>query len=85
MKKVYLFTGLAATLVMAGCASNGDRYYVANQPAVTEPATIYCVQEGGQLEFATEHGERLTFCKVGDNDRVEQWQYYNEHHYHAKN
>lgn len=80
MKKVYVFTGLAVSFLVAGCANQGGRYHVANELAVTEPATIYCVQEGGAIEFANEHGERMTYCSFGNNKRVEQWAYYNQHH-----
>ncbi|CAH0536967.1 DUF333 domain-containing protein [Vibrio marisflavi] len=79
MKKVYVFTGLAVSLFLSGCASQDEKYHVAGEPAVTESATIYCVQEGGTISFANANGERQTFCDH-DNNHVEQWAYYNQHH-----
>ncbi|MEP8023235.1 DUF333 domain-containing protein, partial [Vibrio parahaemolyticus] len=41
---------------------------------------VYCVQQGGELDTVSENGERVTYCVLSDDERVEQWEYYRNNH-----
>ncbi len=79
MKKTTLVTAVAAAMVLAGCstyegATRSNEYTAAN------PAAVYCVQQGGELDTVTENGERVTYCQLSENERFEQWEYYRNNH-----
>ncbi|MDW2210605.1 DUF333 domain-containing protein, partial [Vibrio sp. 2025] len=38
------------------------------------------VQQGGELDTVSENGERVTYCVLSDDERVEQWEYYRNNH-----
>lgn len=79
MKKT-CFVLAASTLVLAGCASESN-YGEANKPlSMANPAAVYCVQQGGELDTVTENEERVTYCVLPNGDRVEQWDYYRQNH-----
>ncbi len=75
MKKTSLMMVVAVTAVLAGCSTYDTEY----TPAAN-PASVYCVRQGGKLEAFTENGGRVTYCVFSDDERVEQWQFYRDNH-----
>lgn len=75
MKKTNLMMAMAVTAVLSGCSS-----YDAEYTSAANPASVYCVQQGGELETFTENGGRVTYCVFSEDERVEQWQYYRDNH-----
>lgn len=81
MNKTYLLAILGAA-ALAGCASDGEdsREYT----SLANPASVFCVQQGGELEMDTMNDRRMTYCVTengeGEKERVEQWEYYRAHH-----
>ncbi|WGV98386.1 DUF333 domain-containing protein [Vibrio sp. YMD68] len=76
MKKTYIFASLAAVAVLAGCSSEPDEYEVKEYTSIANPASVYCVQQGGELDTVTENELRVTYCAFSEEDRTEQWEYY---------
>ncbi len=77
MKKTSLMMAMAGTMVLAGCSTyDGSTEYT----SVANPAAVYCVQQGGELDTVSENGERVTYCVLSDDERVEQWEYYRNNH-----
>lgn len=77
-----LFTiiGLSTALALAGCASEDNPYKPTKYQAASNPASVYCVESGGELEMLTLEGQRTTFCVLNNGERVEQWEYYKQNH-----
>ncbi len=75
MKKTSLMTTMAVIAVLAGCSSYDTEY-----TSTANPASVYCVQQGGELDTVTEGGARVTYCVFSEDERVEQWQYYRDNH-----
>ena len=79
MKKTFLLLFLAV-LALSGCKvqnkSTGENP-LQNQVGIANPASIYCEQEGGQLEIRTdEQGNQIAFCIFADNSECEEWKFF---------
>ncbi|MGR5236437.1 putative hemolysin [Vibrio alfacsensis] len=80
MKKTSLMTAVATAMVLAGCSTYEGATRSTEYTPASNPAAVYCVQQGGELETVTENGERVTYCLLSENERVEQWEYYRNNH-----
>jgi len=80
MKKTCFAISIASIAVLAGCAAEPDEYEVKGYTSMANPASVYCVQQGGKLETVTENEERLTYCLLPNDERIEEWEYYRQNH-----
>ncbi|MBR9876306.1 MAG: DUF333 domain-containing protein [Vibrionaceae bacterium] len=80
MNKTSLMMIMAVTAGLAGCSAYDGATRSTEYTSAANPASVYCVQQGGELETVTENGERVTYCVFSDDKRVEQWGYYQENH-----
>lgn len=80
MKKTSLMTAVAATMVLAGCSTYEGATRSTEYTSAANPAAVYCVQQGGELKTVTENGQRVTYCLLSENERIEQWEYYRNNH-----
>jgi putative hemolysin len=80
MKKAVLVTAVAAAMVLTGCSTYEGATRSNEYTSAANPAAVYCVQQGGELDTMTENGERVTYCLLSENERVEQWEYYRKNH-----
>jgi len=68
-----LVVGLTVVVLLtAGC--NGD----VEDPEVANPASVFCVEQGGEVEIVDEEGGQVGYCILPDGTRVEEWQYFRE-------
>ncbi len=75
-----MIPALLSSIVLIGCSSEPDKYDVEDYDETTSPASLYCVQEGGTLEMVTENNVRMTYCVLSEDEKVEQWEFYNNNH-----
>lgn len=80
MKKVLLLSLICGSVVLTGCAREKTEYTVENWDPITSEASMYCVQEGHQIERSTENGIRVTNCKLSEDEKYEIWEYYKMSH-----
>lgn len=66
MKKIMT---VAAILVLSGCTATEKP----RQLGMTNPASTYCVKQGGTLEIRTEPGGQVGYCHLPDGRVVEEW------------
>lgn len=77
IKRSIIVSVLISSALLVGCASSEpDKYEVKEYDATTNPASLYCVQQGGELEMVTEDKKRVTYCTFSADDKTEQWEYY---------
>ncbi|MEN9802324.1 MAG: hypothetical protein RLZ37_1449 [Actinomycetota bacterium] len=51
-------------------SDSGDSTQIAN------PASEFCVEQGGTLEIVDEADGQVGYCTLPDGTRVEEWEYY---------
>ncbi len=82
MKTLNLLIGLGVATILSGCSNSGssDEYAVENDEPVSNRASVYCVQQGGELQAFDENNSRLTYCVFSEDEKYEQWAYYDDNH-----
>lgn len=53
MKKTALVTAVAAVMVLAGCSTYEGATRSNEYTSAANPAAVYCVQQGGELDTVT--------------------------------
>ncbi|MEI2263644.1 putative hemolysin [Erwinia sp. CGal63] len=74
MRKSMLFIGV---LLATGCAQN------AGKPAsltMKNPATAYCVAQGGKTEIVTTSKGQAGYCTLPSGERIDEWTLYRRDH-----
>lgn len=68
-------TLLLATM-LAGCTGGATEEQLPEH-GLANPASEYCIEQGGRLEFrADEDGGELGFCVFADGSECEEWAYF---------
>lgn len=44
---------------------------------IANPASTFCVEQGGTVEIVDEAGGQVGYCNLPDGTRVEEWEYFN--------
>ncbi|MEN9505401.1 MAG: hypothetical protein RI958_1327 [Actinomycetota bacterium] len=76
-----LLAAVPFLVVLAGCSDDVEPS--TTTPDTTEdtvqianPASQYCIDQGGTLEIVTEEGGEVGYCNLPDGTRVDEWEYY---------
>lgn len=79
MIKLNWLIGLGAAGVLAGCAGSNepDKYDVESYEPISNPASVYCAQKEGKLLAFNENNERIMYCVFSEDEKYEQWEFYN--------
>lgn len=64
---------LLAPIMFVGCRSH-DRQ--SNIAVASNPASVYCTQQGGMRDVVREHGINVPYCLFPDGNRVDEWSFY---------
>lgn len=87
MKKTFFLLFLVS-FALAGCLTqtkptnqnqltNTDKTDGENQIGLSNPASVYCAEQGGRLEIRTDtEGGQTGFCVFEDNSECEEWSYF---------
>lgn len=44
---------------------------------IANPASEYCVAQGGSVEIVDEANGQVGYCNLPDGQRIEEWEYFN--------
>ncbi|MDB1126326.1 putative hemolysin [Vibrio algarum] len=82
MKKLNWLVGLGAVAILAGCAGSNepDEYDVESYDPISNPASVFCVQQNGELQAFDENDQRVMYCVLSEDEKYEQWEYYKENY-----
>ncbi|MDD5071388.1 MAG: DUF333 domain-containing protein [Patescibacteria group bacterium] len=77
MKKLFIFTILIVSLVLSGCI----RQVVKETPdesgaQLANPASQYCLEQGGELEIRENADGQYGVCKFSDGSECEEWAFF---------
>lgn len=76
MKLMPLLCAVSGSMLLVGCNATLDDYRERSYTSMANPASVYCAQQQGQLQTVTEEGQRITYCVLPNEDRIEQWEYF---------
>ena len=48
-------------------------------PGMANPASVYCMKQGGTLEMREEAGGTVGYCRLPDGTLIEEWAYFRDH------
>lgn len=68
MKNIVLFAALAASLMACSTVQQPPA-----QVGLANPASQYCIEQGGRLEIKDEHSGQVGYCHLPDGSIVEEW------------
>lgn len=72
---------IAIVVLGASCADDDDDTPPATTTAagLANPASEFCVSQGGEVEIVTEADGEVGYCNLPDGTRVEEWEYFRAH------
>jgi putative hemolysin len=78
MKTIIISTlSLAILLCLVGCTASPSTVEPAQQAGLPNPASVYCEEQGGQLEIITaEDGSQSGLCLFPDGSRCDEWAFF---------
>ena len=79
MKKIILsgFSGLFASILLAGCTTTQQPdSNSAPSLGTANPASAYCINQGGKLEIRNESNGQVGYCHLKNGQVVEEWEYF---------
>lgn len=67
---------LLATTALAACGSDTGPPDTTRDVGLANPASVYCVQQGGTVEIVDEADGQVGYCTLPDGTRIEEWEYF---------
>jgi putative hemolysin len=75
MTRQTLAFALAASVGLLACGS--DTETPGTTPSeLANPASEFCVEQGGSVEIVSEAGGEVGYCNLPDGTRIEEWEYF---------
>jgi len=72
MKNILLLGAIVASL--AACSATPNKEMTPPKIGMANPASKYCVEQGGQLEIKNEANGQVGYCKLPNGKVVEEWE-----------
>ena len=66
---------IAPVSVLAACGDDAEPTDTTST-GIANPASQYCVEQGGAVEIVDEAGGEVGYCNLPDGTRIEEWEYY---------
>ena len=63
---------LLAPLALLACVAPQE----APAPGMANPASVYCMKQGGALEMRAEAAGTVGYCRLPDGTVIEEWTYF---------
>lgn len=74
MKNILLLSAVFASL--AACSATPNKDMSPPKIGMANPASQYCVEQGGQLEIRNEANGQVGYCKLANGQVVEEWAFF---------
>jgi putative hemolysin len=71
-----LILTLPIAMIVTACGGEDDGPTATTAPGLANPASEYCVDQGGELEIVPEPAGQVGYCHLPDGTRVEEWEYF---------
>jgi hypothetical protein len=63
--------------LLAACDDDSKPADTTTPAEIANPASEFCVAQGGTVEIVDEAGGQVGYCNLPDGSRVEEWEYFN--------
>lgn len=70
--------GVALAVVAGGCDS--DATPTTTTVGLANPASVFCEEQGGQVEIVEDADGQRGICVLPDGRRIDEWEYYRSEH-----
>jgi putative hemolysin len=70
---------VVALAASAGCGDDDDQPSDTTTAGLANPASVFCVSQGGEVEIVSEAAGQVGYCNLPDGTRVEEWEYFRAH------
>jgi putative hemolysin len=70
-----LWIAALALVAIAGCGDD-DEPSDTTIAGLANPASEFCVAQGGEVEIVSEAAGEVGYCNLPDGTRVEEWEYF---------
>ena len=67
---------LATTALVAACGSDAEPTGTTPDVGLANPASVFCVEQGGTVEIVDETAGQVGYCNLPDRTRVGEWEYF---------
>ncbi len=79
MKRSVLINLIAScTLLLTACDSQPTVHSAARTVDIANPASSYCIEQGGSLEIETQTEGQVGYCTLPSGERIEEWLLYKQ-------
>lgn len=78
MNKILI--SLLLILPMTACNSMKENQFASTKLAIANPASEYCIAQGGKLIIKNEKNGEVGYCNLPNGDEIEEWEYYRDNH-----
>lgn len=70
----------AIIVALAACGDDGESDDDGDDPStqIANPASEFCVEQGGEVEIVDEADGQVGYCNLPDGTIVEEWAYFRE-------
>lgn len=76
MKLVTVSMIVLALAASAACGSDEEPSETTTDVEIANPASEFCVAQGGTVEIVDEAGGQVGYCILPDGSSVEEWEYF---------
>jgi putative hemolysin len=79
MRKRTLILGFMMAVASLAACGGDDAPTTTDAPGgaqIGNPASQYCVDQGGTLELVDETAGQVGYCNLPDGTRIEEWEYF---------
>lgn len=65
-------------LALGGCGDDAPSPTSVTSPdaGLANPASVYCVEQGGSVEIVDEEDGQVGYCNLPDGRRVDEWEFF---------
>lgn len=75
---------IAFALLLNACDPQSNEQATPNKLSLANPASTYCISQGGILDIQTENVGQVSYCTLPNGKRIEEWQLYKHAHQQTK-
>ncbi len=78
MRRAWMVLVALGGLGLLGCSDDLEPTPTDVTTGIANPASTFCVDQGGTVEIVTEDGGEVGYCNLPDGTRIEEWEYFRQ-------